>query len=386
MKQKFISKRYKNKSTTPMGESDTLAKKYPDLINLSLGDPDLTTADIIIDEACKDAHMGHTHYCDFQGDPELIDEIIKFYKDEYQLEIPRNEVFITAGGCVAMYLALEATLDDGDEVIIQSPYFTPYPDQVILARGIPVELDTYEEEDYQLNFHRLESLITKKTKALIINYPSNPVGACYSKETLENIASIAEKYDLLVISDEIYTAFSYQTPFLPFRSIVGMADRTITINSFSKNFNMTGWRVGNILAPASIVKVIQDIDGNVTFTASSVSQRAAIHALRHRCEVQPSIVEEYRSRVMYVYERANKIPHMHVSLPQGTFYTFINIRDTGLTSSEVCQILLDEAHILTLPGSGFGRCGEGYLRLACTMEKSKLQEAFDRIEKVSIFK
>ena len=369
-----------------MGEVDTLAKKFPDLINFSLGDPDMNTADIIINEACGDALRGHTHYCDFQGDPDLIQEIVKFYKEEYQLDIHPEEVFVTAGGCVAMYLALEATLNDGDEVIIQAPYFTPYPDQVRLARGVPIELDTYEEENFQLNFRRLEALISDKTKALVINYPSNPVGACYTRQTLESIASIAEKYDLLVISDEIYTAFSYQIPFIPFRSIPGMAERTVTINSFSKNFNMTGWRVGNIIAPEHLIKIIQDIDGNVTFTASSVSQRAAIHALRHRREVQPPIIEEYRSRVMYVHDRVNRIPHMHAMLPQGTFYMFINIKDTGLTSAEVCKILLEEAHVLTIPGNGFGSCGEGYLRLACTMQRDKLKEAFDRIEKVSIFK
>ena len=282
MEKRFISNRYLDLTSTAMSEVDVLARRYPDLINFSLGDPDLITEDVIIDGAMKDAKAGHTHYCDFQGEPELITEIINFYKEEYDIELPRDEVFVTAGGCVAMYLSLEAVLNDGDEVIIQAPYFTPYPDQVKLTRGVPVELDTYEEEKYQLNPDRLRSLITDKTRVLIINYPSNPAGACYTRETLEEIARIAEEYDLLVISDEIYTAFSYQIPFIPFRSIGNMAERTITINSFSKNFNMTGWRVGNIVAPAHLIKVIQEIDGNVTFTASSVSQRAAIHALRHR--------------------------------------------------------------------------------------------------------
>ena len=272
MEKRFISNRYLDLTSTAMSEVDVLARRYPDLINFSLGDPDLITEDVIINGAMKDAKAGHTHYCDFQGEPELITEIINFYKEEYDIELPRDEVFVTAGGCVAMYLSLEAVLNDGDEVIIQAPYFTPYPDQVKLTRGVPVELDTYEEEKYQLNPDRLRSLITDKTRVLIINYPSNPAGACYTRETLEEIARIAEEYDLLVISDEIYTAFSYQIPFIPFRSIGNMAERTITINSFSKNFNMTGWRVGNIVAPAHLIKVIQEIDGNVTFTASSVSQ------------------------------------------------------------------------------------------------------------------
>ena len=240
MEKRFVSNRYLDLTSTAMSEVDVLARRYPDLINFSLGDPDLITEDVIIDGAMKDAKAGHTHYCDFQGEPELITEIINFYKEEYDIELPRDEVFVTAGGCVAMYLSLEAVLNDGDEVIIQAPYFTPYPDQVKLTRGVPVELDTYEEEKYQLNPDRLRSLITDKTRVLIINYPSNPAGACYTRETLEEIARIAEEYDLLVISDEIYTAFSYQIPFIPFRSIGNMAERTITINSFSKNDRMEG--------------------------------------------------------------------------------------------------------------------------------------------------
>ena len=160
MEKRFVSNRYLDLTSTAMSEVDVLARRYPDLINFSLGDPDLITEDVIIDGAMKDAKAGHTHYCDFQGEPELITEIINFYKEEYDIELPRDEVFVTAGGCVAMYLSLEAVLNDGDEVIIQAPYFTPYPDQVKLTRGVPVELDTYEEEKYQLNPDRLRSLIT----------------------------------------------------------------------------------------------------------------------------------------------------------------------------------------------------------------------------------
>jgi len=162
-----------------------------------------------------------------------------------------------------------------------------------------VELPTYEEEDFQINMERLESLINERTKALIINSPSNPTGNCLTVETMEKIAEIAEKYDLVVIADDIYTAFSYQNPFVPFASLPGMKERTIIINSFSKNFTMTGWRVGNIIAPSYIAKTVQQINENVVFTAPSISQRAALHGLRHRAEVQPPMVEEYRKRMFY---------------------------------------------------------------------------------------
>ena len=202
-----------------------------------------------------------------------------------------------------------------------------------LARGIPVELPTYEEEDFQISTERLESLITERTKAIVINSPSNPTGNCLTMETMEKIAEIALKYDLLVISDDIYTSFSYQREFVPFAAIKGMKERTIILNSFSKNFTMTGWRVGNIIAPDYIISTIQQINENVVFTAPSISQRAALHALRHRKEVQPPMIEEYRRRMFYAAERINNIPNMHVIYPpKGSFYLFINIKDTGLTS------------------------------------------------------
>ena len=383
MKHKFIAKRYWKDQSTAMGQSDVMAKSFDDVINLSLGDPDLITHDIIIDNAFKDAKAGHTKYTDFRGDPELREEICRYYKEEYRMDVKDEEVFVCASACLGMYLALEAIVDDGDEVILQAPYFTPYPQQVELARGIPVELPTYEEEDFQINVERLESLITERTKALVINSPSNPSGNCLTVETMEKIAEIAVKHDLIVISDDIYTAFSYQSPFVPFASLPGMRERTIILNSFSKNFTMTGWRVGNIIAPDYIIRVIQQINENVVFTAPSISQRAAIYALRHRDEIQPEMVEEYRKRMFYAAERINEIPKLSVICPpKGSFYLFINIKETGLSSVEAADLILKEAHVLMLPGDAFGACGEGYVRIACTVNVDTLKEAFDRIARI----
>ncbi len=387
IKHKYIAKRYWKDQSTAMGQADVIAKSFNDVINLSLGDPDLITHDIIIDNAFKDAKKGHTKYTDFRGDPELRQEIVNYYKEEYDMDVKDKEVFVCASACLAMYLALEAIIDDGDEVILQAPYFTPYPQQVVLARGIPVELPTYEEEDFQINVERLESLITERTKALVINSPSNPTGNCLTVEVMKKIAQIAVKYDLLVISDDIYTSFSYQNPFVPFASLPGMKERTIILNSFSKNFTMTGWRVGNIIAPDYIIKVIQQVNENVVFTAPSISQRAAIHALRNRHEIQPPMVEEYRKRMFYAAERINKIPKLSVIYPpRGSFYLFMNIKKTGLSSAEAADLILKEAHVLMLPGDAFGACGEGYVRIACTVNVDKLKEAFDRIEKIELLK
>jgi len=385
MKHKFISKRYWKDQSTPMGQVDELAKQFDDIIDLSLGDPDLITHDIIIDNSMRDAKLGHTKYTDFRGDPELREEIIKFYNEEYNLIVRDEEIFIAASGCLGMYLALEAILDDGDEVILQAPFFTPYPQQVELARGIPVPLNTYENEDFQINIKRLESLITERTKAIIINSPNNPTGNTLSMETMKGISDIAVKYDLIVISDDIYTSFSFKEPFIPIMSIDGMKERTIIINSFSKNFTMTGWRIGNVIAPNYIIKTIQQINENVVFTAPSISQRGAIYALRNRNIVQPSMIEEYRKRAFYAAERINNIPNMSVLDPKGTFYLFVNIKKTGLNSVDASDIILKEAHVLTIPGIAFGECGEGYVRIACTVGVEKLKEAFDKIEKMKIF-
>lgn len=387
MKNKFIAKRYWVEDSTAMGKSADMAKQFNDLINLSLGDPDLITPDIIIDNAFKDAKKGHTKYTDFSGDPELKAEICSFYKSEYKMEVSDKEIFVTTSGCHAMYLILEAIINDGDEVIIQSPFFTPYPHQVRLARGVPIEFPTYEEENYQINKERLEKLITERTKAIIINTPSNPTGSCLTSESRNIISEIAKKHDLIVIADDIYTAYSFKEPFVPIASLPDMRERTITINSFSKNFIMTGWRIGNIFAPDYIINVVQLINENVVFTAPSVSQRAAIHALRYRNEIQPKIIEEFKDRILYAAERINNIHNMHVIYPpMGTFYLFPNIKGTGLSSEKVADILLNEAHVLVLPGNAFGDSGEGYIRIACTVNKDILKEAFDRIEKVSIFK
>ncbi len=383
MTQNFISKRYTN---LPAAQGIPVDKinRYPDVINLTVGDPDLYTPPVVTQKAFEDAKNGYTKYTEVGGYPELREEIRKYYKDDLGLEIADNELMVVASGLLGMYITLQATIDEGDEVLIQSPAFWPYFDQVRMAGGNPIEMPTYEEEDFQINIERFESMITDKTKAVLIHSPSNPTGSCHSMDTMKSIAKIAQKYDLLVISDEIYTAYSFQEKFVPFSSLPGMKERTITINSFSKNFLMTGWRIGNIVAPKHIIDVMKYVNINLIFCAPAPAQRGAIHALRHRHEVQPQIIEEYRGRMEYAAKRINEIPWMSTLEPKGSFYLFINIKKTGLTSKEAVEMILDKAHVLLFPGSMFGDCGEGYLRLCCTVGKEKLGEAFDRIAKIEL--
>ena len=385
MKHRFISKRFWKDYSTAMSSSYDLARKFDDCINLSLGDPDLITDSRIIKAAMEDALAGHTKYTDFRGDPELRKAIADYYRDDLGITIKDEEIMVSCA-CLAMNLSLQAILDPGDEVIIHAPYYTQYPQQIQLAGGAPVVLPTFEEEDFQINVDRLKSLITERTKAIVINSPNNPTGSCFTKETMENIAKIAIENDLVIISDEIYSLYSFQNPFMSMLQIAEVKDRTIVINSFSKDYTMTGWRIGHIIAPEFLVNVIRQISEKLVFTYPSISQRAALYAMEHRHQIQPAMREEYKNRVFYAAKRINRIPNMSVPDPKGTFYLFFNIKKTGLTSAEVSDLILKEAHVLTLPGNAFGDCGEGYIRIACTVGIDKLAEAFDRIEKMDIFK
>ena len=381
----LISGRYQKSEKTAMGEVFDFLKKYDNIINLSIGDPDIITDSSVIERMAEDAKAGHTKYTDYRGYPELRAEIAKFYKEEYDADVDDSEIFISAGGCVSMYLVMEAILNDGDEVIIPDPYFVPYPSQVELARGKAVMLPTYEEEGFQINIDRLEKLVTEKTRAIILNTPNNPTGSCLSLETMHKIAEFCEKHDIIVVADDIYTAFSFDSEFVPIMNIDSMKKRTITINSFSKNFVMTGFRVANIIAPEEVIQTIQKINENVVFTTPSVSQRAALHALRMRHQIQPAIIDEFRERVKYCRQRVSSIKNMSVLEEGGSFYVFPNIKATGLSSNEVTKLMMEEAHVLVLPGNAFGSCGEGYIRISCTVGIEKLREAFDRIEKMKIF-
>ena len=385
MKHRFISKKYWQETENVFGTIGEKIAAIEDCINLSIGDPDLTTDVRITESAFADAKAGHTKYTHIRGQIELRDEIRRFYKEEYDLDIEDEEIMVLTSGLFGMYVTLQAVLDEGDEVLIQTPCFSSYFMQVKMAGGVPVQVPTYEEEDFQMDYTRLESYITPKTKVLIINSPSNPTGNCLSIDTMKQIAEIAIKHDLLVVQDDIYTAFSFQEKFMPILKLPGMRERTVIVNSFSKNFLMTGWRIGNIIAPHYLIRTIAEMNEAIVFSAPSVSQRAALYALKNRKTLQPPIVDEYKRRMEYAARRINQIPWMKViEPPKGSFYLFINIKALGITSREACDMILDKAHVLFLPGDLFGECGEGYIRLACTAGVDKLKEAFDRIEKMEI--
>ena len=382
MSERFISDLQKGQELGMLSKTEELLARYDDIIDLSVGDPDMTTPAPIIEASYRDSLAGHTHYTAFRGDPELRAEVVNFYKEEYDVDIADENVFVVTSANLAMFVALFATLDPGDEVLYPDPCFPVYTEQIRMCRGKAVAVPTYEEERFRFNPQRAREYVTDRTKALIINSPNNPTGACMTVADMQEIAACAEEFDLLVIADDIYTSMSYETPFVPFMSLPGMQDRTITINSASKNFVMTGYRIGWMVASAALTDALRKANDVMVFTAPAPSQRAALFALKHRHEVMPPVLEEFRRRVFKTAELIQSIPKLSVRPPTGTFYLFVNIKETGLTSEEFAYKVLEDAHVLMLSGTAFGAAGEGYVRIACTRSVEDLTEAMERIRRI----
>lgn len=377
----LIAKKYQHQKGGLRLDPEAL-KKYNDIIDLSIGDTDLITDDSIIEAAFRDAKKGYTRYGVPKGDPELVDAICRFWREDFDESVSPDEVIVTASSLLGATLCMMAMLDPGDEVIVFSPYFSLYKQQIEMAGGVCVEVPTYAEEDFAIREDRLLAAITPKTKAILLNNPNNPTGAAYSRSDLEQLADIAREYDLYFIADEIYTTYMFDTEFVPMRTLPGMRERTITLNSFSKNFMMTGWRLGCTVADPRLIETMNKINGSIVYSAPSVSQRAGIEALAQRRKIREQYISVYEERVLYAADRCARIPWMDIVRPGGTFYLFPGFKRTGLTSAEFCQKLLDEAHIIVASGALFGSTGEGHVRMACTIDIEKIKEAFDRIEKL----
>lgn len=377
----YIARRYQNAGGSLTLDTEAL-RRYPDVIDLSIGDTDFTTDSRIIDAAFADARAGYTRYGDPKGDPELIEAVRAAWREDYGQEIRTEEVLITASSCMGMSQVMLSLLNPGDEVIVIAPYFAVYRQQIEMAGGVCVEAETREENGFEPEEAALRACVSPKTRAIVVNTPCNPTGAVYGRETLEAVARIAEAHDLLVIADEIYTRYVYEGTFIPMRTLPGMADRTVTLNSFSKNYMMTGWRVGYIIAHPELIRVCQMVNGGLTYTAPSISQRAALHALPLRKQIEEEYIRVYRDRVLHTADRLAKIPWITLSRPKGTFYLFPGIERTGLTDTAFCKRLLEEAHVLVSPGSAFGRAGRGHFRIAATADEARLMEAADRMARM----
>lgn len=376
-----LAERAKNLTPSEPRKIYEEARKYSDVIDLTLGDPDLIPPENIRLAACDAVMAGRTRYSANAGLIQLREKIASEASREYGIELdPVSEVIVTVGAMEAAYLSLWSLLDPGDEAIIVAPFWINYKEVVKSLNAVPVFVETKEADHFIVSPEEIEKKITEKTKLLILNSPSNPTGAVIPRTTLEKIAAIAIKHDIIVISDEIYSHLVYDNR--KCESIVscpGMKERTVVINGFSKRFAMTGYRIGWALAPQEIISAMTQMTENIVACAPLPAQYAAIEALSTE-GTENYIREEFEKRRNCVLEEISSIHEITCMGIPGTFYAFLNVSGSGMNGKEFAFALLKQKQVALIPGSAYG--GETYrdhVRIAFTMESSKLREAFRRI-------
>jgi len=349
------------------------------VISLGVGEPDYTTPWHIRESAIESIEKGQTMYTSNSGMPELRRELARHLKNEFAVDYdPISELLITVGCSEALDLTMRAIIDPGDEVIIPDPCFVAYGSCVVLAGGKPVFIPTYEANNFEITAKDIEERLTPKTRAILIGYPSNPTGAVMSRKKLEDIAALAIKHDLTVISDEIYSKLIYGAEFTCFASLPEMKERTVFLGGFSKAYAMTGWRVGYAAAPKEIIAAMHKIHQYTMMCVSTMSQMAALEALKGEQESVTDMVEDYNRRRQVIVKGLRDIG-LNCFEPRGAFYAFPSIRCTGLTSEDFAEKLLSEEKVAVVPGSAFGKCGEGYIRCCYATSLADIEEALKRM-------
>ena len=348
-------------------------------ISLGVGEPDFDTPWHIREEGIYSLEKGRTFYTSNAGLSELKIEISKYLDRRFDLKYdPSDEIMITVGGSEAIDGALRAMLDAGDEVILPQPSYVSYEPCIVLADGVPVIVELKEENDFKLTREQLEKAVTDKTKILIMPFPNNPTGAIMTKEELQPIVDFVIEHDLFVISDEIYSELTYSGNHVSIGAFPGMKERTIVINGFSKSYAMTGWRLGYACGPQVILKQILKIHQFAIMCAPTTSQYAAIEALRHGDDDVEKMRDEYDRRRRFLL---NAFEEMGIECfePYGAFYMFPSIKKFGMSSDEFATRLLKEEKIAVVPGTAFGDCGEGFLRISYAYSIDDLKAALERI-------
>lgn len=358
-----------------------MAADYPGAVNLGIGEPDMATPSPIIDAAVKSMREGKTHYTPNAGVLETREAVAEYLQRFGARKDPRTEVIITTGGMGAVSMALQCCITSGDEVLIQDPQWLNYLSQVKFMNGVAVRIPVDEQNGFQPRAEDIEKVITPKSKILLLNSPNNPTGSVIDGETLAAIAQVAKKHDLLVLSDEVYCELLYDgREHVSIASIDGMAERTVIINSLSKTFAMTGWRLGFAAGPREIISKMVFLQENLTACAAAMSQYAAAYALRTMCGVD-EMRSVYQRRRDIMHEGLASLPGIRCRKPEGTFYAFPNITGTGLSSEQFAEELLKKAGVVVVPGNAFGKCGEGYVRISYANAEENLKEAINRMRK-----
>jgi aminotransferase len=350
-----------------------------DVISLGIGEPDFCTPDHIIQAGIRSLQEGDTHYTSNAGRFELRQSLAAHLNRLHGVSYdPAAEILVTVGVSEALYLSMTAILNPGEEVIIPTPCFVSYQAEAILAGGVPVELPTYVEDGFQVRADMLEAAITPKTKAILLGYPNNPTGAVASRESMLEVARIAEKYDLVVISDELYDQLVYGVGHVCFATLPGMQARTILLGGFSKNYAMTGWRVGYAAGPAEIIRGLVRIHQYTIMSAPTIAQAAAMEALANGHEHVEKMRREYDRRRKLIVHGLNELG-LPTFEPHGAFYAFPDIRATGMSDETFAQKLLEEEKVACVPGSSFGDGGEGFVRCSYATAYEKIEEALERM-------
>ena len=356
-----------------------IVSEMDDAISLGVGEPDFDTPWHIRDEGIYSLEKGRTFYTSNAGLKELKIEISRYLDRRFGISYDYNkEMLVTVGGSEAIDIAMRAMLDPQDEVLIPQPSYVSYVPCCVLANGTPVPIELKAENEFRLTAEELEAAITPKTKLLVMPFPNNPTGAVMEKKDLEAVAEVVKKHDLFVLSDEIYAELTYLDNHVSIASIPGMRERTIVINGFSKSHAMTGWRLGYACGPEVIIKQMLKIHQFAIMCAPTTSQYAAVEALRNGDEDVAMMREEYNGRRRYVLERFKEMG-LSCFEPFGAFYAFPCIKDLGMTSDEFATKLLQTKKVAVVPGTAFGACGEGFLRISYAYSLDDLRIALDRV-------
>ncbi|MDE7341696.1 MAG: aminotransferase class I/II-fold pyridoxal phosphate-dependent enzyme [Lachnospiraceae bacterium] len=356
-----------------------IVSEMDDVISLSVGEPDFDTPWHIRDEGIYSLEKGRTFYTSNAGLKELKEEICHYMKRKQGLEYdPKDEVFLTVGGSEGIDAAMRAMLNPGEEVLIPQPSFVSYEPCAILAGGVPVIIELKAENEFRLTAKELEDAITEKTKLLVLPFPNNPTGAILERKDLEEIAEVIIKHDIFVMSDEIYAELTYKDKHVSIAEIPGMQERTILINGFSKAYAMTGWRLGYACGPKEIIAQMLKIHQFAIMCAPTTSQYAAVEALRNGDEDVAEMREAYNQRRRYLMS-AFKEMGLECFEPFGAFYVFPCIKEFGLTSDEFATRFLKEEKVAIVPGTAFGDCGEGFLRISYASSLENLKIAMGRL-------
>jgi aminotransferase len=377
----LISRRVDQTPPSGIRKFFDIAATMEDVISLGIGEPDFITPDPILQAGIASLHRGETQYTSNSGTAELRSALSRHLNRHYGVHYgPEEEIIITVGVSEALYLAMTAIMDPGDEVIIPEPCFVSYAPEVTFAGGNPVMVPTYVEDDFQVTAATIEAAITSKTKAVLLGYPNNPTGAVMTRAVMAEIATVAEQHDLLIISDEIYDRLVYGIEHTCVPSLPGMRDRTILLGGFSKDYAMTGWRIGYACANPDMLAAMRKVHQYTIMSAPTTAQAAALVALEQGEEHVQHMRQEYDRRRRLIVDGFNTLG-LDCFEPRGAFYAFPSIAASGMTSDEFAMRLLEEEEVAVVPGDAFGASGRGFVRASYATAYEKIEEALNRVER-----